>query len=255
MPTKLNTVEQLLLWLMYIGGSNTKSLRLIFGHLHASSIFRITDHISYCINIELDELIAWPTEEERKATHGMFSIWDKAVAVLDGTHCEIREPTYDERVYYSGYKHKHTQNYLVCVNVLGVIIKVEGPWPGRQNDRAVYNQCSLALHPEQYFSEGERVLADGGFVGGSPLIVPIHSTVMAKMQNEETKEEMKEINREFTSNRLLVEDVFSWLKARAHVLDSRFKRKREHQPEAFYAACRLHNFVRVQRIHYAMSTL
>jgi DDE superfamily endonuclease len=252
MPSKLNTMEQLLLWLLYISDNGVKALKLIFGLLHRTTIVRIADHISHCINTELSDLISWPSAEERKCLYGMLSICDTAIAVLDGTHCEIREPTHDERVYYSGYKHKHTQNYLVCVNVLGIVIHVEGPFPGRMNDRGAYNKSELGQHPERFFSKDERVLADGGFVGGYPLLVPIHSTIMDATHNEKTKEEMKAINSEFTENRLLVEDVFSWIKGRAHVLDSRWKRQRESQAVVFYAACRLHNFVRIHRISYAM---
>jgi hypothetical protein len=250
--TKLNSVEQLLLWLLHISDSNVKSLTLIFGHLHRTTVYRIADHVTYCVKSELNDLIAWPTAEERKCLYGMLSICDTAVAIMDGTHCEIREPTYDEKVYYSGYKHKHTQNYLVCVNVLGVVIHVEGPFNGRKNDRSVYNHSTLGRHPESFFSEGERVLADGGFVGGAPLLVPIHSTMMDKTEDESTRETMREINREFTDNRVLVEDVFAWIKGRAHVIDSRYKRRRERQGEVFYAACRLHNFVRIHRTAYAM---
>jgi hypothetical protein len=122
MPTKLNTMEQLLVWLLYIADNGVKALKLIFGPLHRTTIIRIADHVSHCINTEFEDLIAWPTAEERKCLYGMLSICDTAVAVLDATHCQIREPTDDERVYYSGYKHKHTQNYLVCVNVLGIVI-------------------------------------------------------------------------------------------------------------------------------------
>lgn len=250
---KLNSVEQLLLWILSIADSNVKALKLAFHGIHRTTIFRIVDHVTHCVNTELQDLIAWPTAE-RKCLYGMLSICDTAVAVMDGTHCEINEPTYDERLYYSGYKHKHTQNYLVCVNVLGVVIHVEGPFNGRKNDRSMYNHSTLGRHPERFFSEGERVLADGGFVGGAPLLVPIHSTVMEKTEDEGTREVMREINREFTDNRVLVEDVFSWVKARAHVLDVRYRRRRERQGEVFYAACRFHNFVRIHRIAHAMKS-
>jgi hypothetical protein len=176
MPTKLNTTEQLLLWILHIADEGNKALSLLFGNLDITTVFRIADHVTWCVNTVFDELIQWPSAEERQQLHGFFSVCDTVVAVMDGTHCEINKPTYDEMVYHSGYKHKHTQNYLVCVTVLGVVVHVEGPFPGRKNDRGVYNSSHIGSHPEQFFSDGERLLADGGFVGGSPLLVHTYWT-------------------------------------------------------------------------------
>jgi hypothetical protein len=248
--TALNTADQLLMWLLHIADEGDKTLALLFGEVHITTVRNIIDHVTWCVNTDLEGYIQWPTAEERKLLHGSFAVWDTAVAIIDGTHCEISEPTYDERVYYSGYKHKHTQNYLVCVNSLGVILHVEGPFPGRRNDRGVYNSSEIGKHPEQFFSEGERLLADGGFVGGGPLLVPIHSTIIDKATKEETKEVLREINQEVSDDRVLVEDVLGWIKARAHVLDHRYTRARETQAQIFYATCRLHNFVRLHRIAY-----
>ena len=246
--TRLNTADQLLMWILHIADEGNKTLSLLFGNLPLSTLSRTVSHITWCVNTELGTYIQWPTAEERKTLHGFFSIWDTAVAILDGTHCEISKPTYDQRVYYSGYKHKHTQNFLVCVDFLGVIIHVEGPFAGRGNDRGVYNSSEIGRHPERFFSEGERLLADGGFVGGGPLLVPIHGTVIDKTSTEEGKAVLREINQEVSDNRVLVEDVFGWIKGRAHVLDHRYRGRREAQAEVFYASCRLHNFVRLHRI-------
>jgi hypothetical protein len=184
--------------------------------------------------------------------HGMMSICDKAVAVLDGTHCPIQRPDELDFTYFSGYKHKHSQNYLVCVDYMGMIIYVSEPFPGRMNDREAYNQSHLGQNISQYLSEGEVILADGGFIGGEGLLVPTHETVINKMQNEETKATMIQINEEFTSNRIVVEDVFGWVKERACILNSKWERHRDKQVEVFNAVCRLHNFLRLLRIDYAV---
>jgi hypothetical protein len=250
--TRLTSMEQLLLWVLYLADTGMKAMKLVFGSLHKATIYRIADHVTWCVNSVFNYLIAWPTPAERQSLYGLFSICDTAVAVMDGTHCEISKPTYDQMVLYSGYKHKHTQNYLVCVNVLGMVIHVEGPFDGRHNDRHVYNKSEIGRHPARFFSQGEKMLADGGFIGGEPLLVPIHKTSLDLPMNEESKEVLMELNQEFTDNRVLVEDVFGWIKGRAHVLDSRFGRARERQGEAFYSACRLHNFLRIHRMSHAM---
>lgn len=139
--SQLTPADQLLLWLFHLAGDRTVQLSAQFGHHHPSTVFRYVDHITFCINTVLADIIAWPTAEQRKLMYGMMSVCHEAVAVLDGTHCAVQAPSTLNNTYYSGYKHKHTNNYLVCVDYLGVILSVEGAYPGRANDREVYNGC------------------------------------------------------------------------------------------------------------------
>jgi hypothetical protein len=185
--------------------------------------------------------------------HGWFAVCDKAVAILDGTHCEIKKPTENQRKYRSGYKHKHTQNYLVCTDAFALVIYIAGPYPGKENDRGDFNKCSLALHPADYVSEGEVILADGGFIGGEPLLTPIHADIIKGAESEGERDMLMDFNEELTEGRVLVEDVFGWLKARARILDGRFPRKRERQSDVFIATCCVYNFVRLLRMDYANS--
>ena len=62
---------------------------------------------------------------------------------------------------------------------------------------------------------------------------------------------------EFTANRLIVEDVFGWLKDRACVLSTSrdWARRLEKQDDMFRAAAKLHNFARQLRSSYALYTL
>ena len=117
--------------------------------------------------------------------------------------------------------------------------------------RADWNKSDIKLNPEQYLSDGERIMADGGFIGGHPLIVPIIKTVLDNKQNEEVRQDMEECNGELTANRVLVEDVFGWLKAKAKRLGHRYGREKQHQGEEFRAACCVYNFVRFKRIQHA----
>jgi hypothetical protein len=224
----------------------------MFTHLDDTTVLRYADHVSWCVNTELGYVIAWPTAEQRKHLYGWFSICNEAFAVIDGTHCPVRRPLHNESDYYSGYKCTHTQNYLVCVDVFGVVIYVEGPFPGHDNDRAVYKQSDLYTHPERYVIEGEKILADGGFIGGEPLLVPVHGTVIEARDDEKDVQMLHQINDEFTANRLIVEDVLGWIKARAHLLDVVYSRQKGRQAEVFKAACCLHNFIRIHRIDYAL---
>ena len=252
-PAQLTPADQLLLWLFYLCGDRTSQLIMHFEYLHQSTIFRYIDHVSACMNDMLDECVAWPTPDERRSLYGMMSVHQHAIAVLDGTHCRLQAPQDANNLFYSGYKHMHTQNYLVCVDYLGLVRYIEGPWAGRPNDRACYNECKLSKQQADFLQGDEKILADGGFVGGSGLLVPIHQDILSSPMTEQAKQGMLNYNAEFTANRLIVEDVFGWLKERACVLNTAFARHRSKQEAIFYAACKLHNFIRMIRIDYALS--
>ena len=252
MPTELTTEDQLLLWLCHGCGDRTARLCVDFNHLHRTTIHRYIDHVSECIIEALEDMVQWPSSVEREQLHGRMSVCTGAVAVLDGTHCPTQAPSHLTHTYYSGYKCKHTQNYLVCVNYLGFVLSIEGPYVGRENDRADYKQSDLFHNYAQYTSDGEYILADGGFVNGPNLLVPIHQTVIDKQTDSDGREGMMAYNKEFTSNRLIVEDVFGWIKDSVCVLNTAWPQSLERQALVFKAACRVHNFKRLLRMEYAM---
>ena len=252
MPTQLTTSDQLLLWLFYCSGDRNAVLCVDFKHLHRTTIFRYVDHVSNCMNEALEDMVAWPSSEDRQQLHNRMSVCSGAVAVLDGTHCPIDAPAHLGNLHYSGYKCKHTQNYLVCVNYLGLVLSIEGPYVGRDNDREDYKHSDLFNNWQQYVDNDEYILADGGFMSGPNLLVPIHQTVIDKQTDPAGREAMVNYNLEFTANRLIVEDVFGWIKGRVCALQKAWPRDLARQAIVFKAACRLHNFIRTMRIDYAL---
>ena len=199
----------------------------------------------------MEDLIAWPTAEERRDLYGWVGVCDTAIAFLDGTHLPVRKPTKESSAYWSTYKQKYTQNYLVCVSPFALITYVDGPFPGQGNDRGAFNQCTLASDYGQFVSEGEVIVADGGFTGGPQLLVPLHSDTITHAASEEEKVEMLRFNDELSESRVLVEDVFGWLKAAARILEGRYRRKKESQAPVFRALCCVYNYTRMMRIEYA----
>ena len=125
--------------------------------------------------------------EEEQRLYGMMSVHEHAIAVLDGTHCRLQAPQDANNLFFSGYKHMHSQNYLVCVDYLGMVRHVEGPSEGRLNDRACYNECKLSLQQTEFLSGDQRVLADGGFVGGPSVLVPIHQDTYSQPMEEHAR--------------------------------------------------------------------
>jgi len=204
------------------------------------------------MNEVLADCISWPTPSEREALYGRMSVHQHAIAVLDGTHCRTQAPEQYNNTYYSGYKHSHTQNYLCCVDYMGMIVYVEGPFPGRPNDRECFNRSDLSRNRDNYLSGDEQILADGGFIGGPGLLVPIHKDTYSQPMDEQARRGMMSYNEEFTANRLIVEDVFGWLKQRACILNTAWARRLDKQAAIFKAACKLHNFTRMMRLDFAL---
>jgi len=99
-------------------------------------------------------------------------------------------------------------------------------------------------------SPGELIIADGGFIGGSPLICPFHVNDIRSASSVEEQQSMLEFNSELTSNRIIVEDVLGWIKSRAKILGRTYHRKKESQAAVLRAACCFNNYIRTHRVQY-----
>jgi hypothetical protein len=251
---RLTTYEQLLLWFMYCDTGNSVIISLLFGNIHPRSVDNYAQHVTNTLLLVLSDEIHWPDAQERQSLYGLFSVYDKAIAVMDGTHCEIRVPTVDETEFYSGYKKMHTQNFLFAVNVYGLVIYFEGPYAGRYNDRGIYNQCSLATNTSAYLSEGERIIADGGFIGGLPLLTPATKTDMRSATTEDEKNKLRLYTEELSLNRSLVEHIIHSIKDRARLLTMRWPKSLDKQGQYIKAAVCVHNWLRFVRIQAAVNT-
>ena len=75
----------------------------LFGQLHKTTLFRMINHVQWRINSTFASLIQWPTAEERRDLYGYFAVYDKAVAILDGTHLPINRPVRDGQPFWSTY--------------------------------------------------------------------------------------------------------------------------------------------------------
>jgi hypothetical protein len=249
--SKLTTAEQLLVWLCHTHGETIQALKTLFEVEADSTLYRTIDHVTCCINTVYEHLIDWPSAGDRQLLRGWLAVSSNAIAILDGVHCEIQKPTHGGKAFWSVYKGRYSQFYLVAVSALGMVVYIDGPHPGRGNDRGAFNKCTLATNPEQFVSEGECILADGGFCGGHPLLCPVPLDMIAREEDAEVRMRLVQFNDELSEGRRLVEDVFSWLKGRARIFGMRFPRNYTKQGNLFYACCRVYNCIRGRRIQFA----
>ena len=135
----------------------------------------------------------------RKSLHGWVAVCDKhrAVEFLDCTHLPISGPNDHPAAYWSTYKSQYTQNSLICVNPFAL--------PGSGQRPRTFNQCTLASNYTEYVSDGEVIVADGGFMGGPQLLVQFHSDAITHAASEDEKADMISFNDELNEGRVLVE--------------------------------------------------
>jgi hypothetical protein len=244
---KFQPADRLLCWLIQLTGERDIIMARIFNS-GETTIFRNFKFITSIVNSVLEDEIKWPDQEERKLLYDMFPIYSKAIAVVDGTHCEVKIPgdLDDEDSFYSGYKHKHTQLYLVYIDPHGFFRRIEGPWEGSNVDRGVFTQSEIYTNTKDYLAGDEKILADGGFAGDGPLIFPYNKTDLAKSGDK--KEELQAYNELLTESRSLVEHAIHRLKARATILVGRYPKNKQQQFEIVKAAAILFNWTRRIRI-------
>ena len=252
---KLHPIDELLLWLYHVDGNKHTVLSLLF-NIDRTSVGVITDHLTRVMNEVWKDEVRWPDEQERKQMHGMFSCHDKAVACIDGTHCRIDVPHNpdDEESAYSGYKHYHTQNFLLCCDAFGFIVHIAGPYSGSWNDKQCFLASDFMNSELNMLSEGEKLITDGGFSGYEMNFHPYSTTDLAVV-GENERQRMISVNEEITLNRSLNEHVNHQLKARAQALAGKWSRSTVRQRDVLLVAARFANRIKRLRMEYRLYCL
>lgn len=242
----LSAAEQLLLWIYHSDGNDDDIIALLFGNIDRRSVSRVADLITEVINEVYKSELDWPDAREREDSHGLFALDDHAIAVIDGSHCEITIPSHNESSFYNAHKGFHSKNYMLFVNALGYYIHVSKGFNGRRNDRGIFNDLDLSAIP---LSPGELFIADGGFTGEGPLITPYSSsTIHAENVTPIQQHAAELLNDNLTLDRSLVEHAVHVLKNRAQSLCNRFSRNHEALDNLVLAAARLCNRLRSIRL-------
>jgi hypothetical protein len=111
-----------------------------------------------------------------------WNMWTKyqlpnTVGAIDGTIVTIFNKA-DRNLYFSR-KFKPSLNVQICMDSTRLIRYVSCFAPGSWHDRRAYRQSSLSksiANGRQYFFPGACLLADNGYCGVNPLLVPIPKT-------------------------------------------------------------------------------
>lgn len=193
--------------------------------------------------------LSWPDAEQRRLIYGGLPVYDRAVAVADGSHFHITRPNSknNHRSYYTSVKHKYSLNYIFVVDCYGFVIGLYGPYRGRHNDRYCWNNCPLGMNPALYLSEGEVILVDGGFIGSGPLMFQYTAWELAQATKAGVLLQAEIFNEEFKLDRTLVEHVIGSVKLSFPFLAHRFQGALYNHPQFTFAAVRVFNRIRKDR--------
>jgi len=138
-------------------------------------------------------------------------VYPDAFAIIDATEQAVERPTdrEQERVHYSGKRRRPTCKASIVVNERGVIRGVTESAPGRTHDLTQIRQSGLLAH----IPARVTVVADAGY-DGLYKDLPNHSVATSHkaQRNHPLQQAHKDINRELSSIRIIVENVFCQLK-------------------------------------------
>jgi hypothetical protein len=242
--------DALLLYLMVVDGVGMDYIGIIWD-CNQSTVFEYAEFVAELVNSDLENDLKWPSASERKNRYGTMECYEKAIAIIDGTHCQIKRPVDigDENDYYSGYKHRHTQNFLIIVDAYGFILYLDGPFPGSVVDITACRVTDLFRNISNYLSPGERILGDGGFESLPRVITQFDKSKLDAVGVTLTeRNKMKNFNLYFGNMRARVEHKIHRTKARATSLIQRFTRNKKRQFKTIKSACILNNYVLRKRI-------
>ena len=154
-----------------------------------------------------DEMIKWPSRNEKKRTSRYFKEqhqFEGCIGIVDGTFVNLcQKPTVDPETYWSR-KQKYSMNVQIVCNERREIIFYQVGYPGSCNDAYCFRNSDLSINPERYFSTGEYMLADGGYTLNSRTLIPYKLPTGDQV----------DFNSKLSSARILVEHVMGLLKGR-----------------------------------------
>jgi nuclease HARBI1 len=94
-------------------------------------------------------------------------LYPNIVGYIDGTALFVCRPTYDQQLFYSGYKKHHVVKYQSVIWPNGLIARLDGPYYGRRHDAAIVHLSGILKEMEQIFVNPDgtwmAVYGDSGY--------------------------------------------------------------------------------------------
>jgi hypothetical protein len=115
--------------------------------------------------------IRWPAKQERAEMATKLEGCPGIIGYVDGTRTRCRRSLHDQAADYSGKTRFHCKNNQLVCDLYGNIIRVDAGYNGAVHDKRIWNQCELHFDASEFFSPGEKLLGDPGYIGEDPHLV------------------------------------------------------------------------------------
>jgi hypothetical protein len=163
-----------------------------------------------------DEVISWPNVEERREISARMAFKlgiPGCIGILDGTPVNVSQlPTIDGETFFNR-KSRYSYNVQLICDDLKRIRFYQIGWPGSVYDATVFGHSNIALHPENYFSLNEFLIADSGYALTEWCCTPYRLPYASEPYNQF-------FNVLFSSARVIIEHVNGNVKGRFSSLKS-----------------------------------
>lgn len=179
-----------------------------FGYSSKESAANLWKHVTGVVLDKLDYLVQWPSKEERRVLSDLSALsgLPGLIGYIDGTRLRLRRPTFGQHIVYSGKIKGHCTNNQIICDILGRIIDCSVNFNGSAHDKVLWD-VSPQRSETCYFSNGEYLLGDPGYIGTDSE----HMKAMTKAGAGHTLAEARVRDVE-TAHRLLVEKCIGSVK-------------------------------------------
>ena len=219
----LQLEDQLLLVLIYYRHYLSQSFLGLIFNLHNSNVSR---RIRY-IEPQLAKIFKIPTRK----IDSELTEEQAAEYFIDATEQPINRPKRNQKHYYSGKKKKHTLKNQIVIDNNSRITSVTKSVEGKKHDKKLYDESRIQTKKES------KIKGDLGYCGAIRITIPIKKT-----KNKELTKKDKDHNRQFSSERIIVEHVFGKMKI-YQILAQRFRNPRTKHSLIFKNIAGLHNLM------------
>jgi hypothetical protein len=214
---------------------NTEAMGFFFG-VHKSTVSRNCRRLLKVLRALGEETLGWPEPPQRgqgKSVEQALRDYPDLLAIVDATEQRVQRPDDDERQrrHYSGKKKAHTRKTAIVVNERGRIRDVTRSTPGSKHDlKHVVESQVIGGVPEDV-----TIIGDAGFDGLQNYYPERNvGTPHKARRNHPLTPDQKLANREFSSERIIVENTLSHMK-HFKVLAHQFRHTVELYDDAFRA--------------------
>lgn len=235
-PTpKLNLENQLLLTLSYWRNYGT--------FLETGTKFGVSETSAWYIcrwiedNLKNEKTLHLPGKKQLLSGKHKYEI-----VVFDVTECPIERPKRNkkgrrknrQKQFYSGKKKRHTIKQQIAVDSKSQKIIATSQSCGKTHDFKIYKKSKNRVHPDT------KIQGDSGFQGIQKIHTNSELPKKRSKKNPLTKQD-KEKNKAISSERVIVENVFAYIK-KFKIISQRYRNRRKRFGLRFNLICGIFNY-------------